>query len=172
MGEDNALAQKLLDERVRGRNWLEIEQKHGIPAAEARQIVNEVLQEVATKDPIEMRYLIQLRLEKITDHLWDGLERGEFKSGEAIVKVVERLAELMDLNQDTIKHQITIISDEETLKLFNVLKEYGNRIYDRISHLPTLGEQTRAALEESWHELTAEAATESVEHVIYAEVVE
>jgi hypothetical protein len=171
MGEDNALAQKLLDERVRGRNWLEIEAKHGIPAAEARQIVNEVLNEVATKDPIEMRYLIQLRLEKITDHLWDGLERGEFKSGEAILKTVERMAELMDLNQDTIKHQITIISDEETLKLFEVLKAYGNRIFERVSALP-LNDQSRAQLESSWHEVTAEAATEAVEHVIYAEVVE
>jgi hypothetical protein len=172
MGEDNALAEKLLSDRVRGRNWFEIEQKHGIPAAEARNIVNELLSEVATKDPIEMRYLMQLRLEKIVDHLWDGLERGEFKSGEAILKAAERMAELMDLNQDTIKHQITIISDEETLKLFNVLKEYGNRLYDGISHLPSLGDQTRAELESSWHELTAEAATESVEHIIYAEVVD
>jgi hypothetical protein len=171
MGEDNAMAEKLLSDRVRGRNWLEIELKHGIPAAEARQIVNELLSEVATKDPIEMRYLMQLRLEKIVDHLWDGLERGEFKSGEAILKAAERMAELMDLNQDTIKHQITIISDEETLKLFNVLKEYGNRIFERVSALP-LNSKARAELESTWHEVTAEAATESVEHIIYAEVVE
>lgn len=170
MGEENALAQKLLDMRVRGKNWLEIESETGIPGPEARQIVNEVLQEVATKDPIEMRYLIQLRLEKITDNLWKGLEGGDFNNAAMILKSVEKMAELMDLNQDTIKHQITIISDEETLKVFSVLKEYGNRLFKYVDNL-ALPEEVRLELE-SWPEWAAEAATEAVEEVIYAEVVE
>jgi hypothetical protein len=118
-----------------------------------------------------MRYLIQLRLEKIVDNLWAGLERGEFKSGEAIIKSIEKMTELMDLNLDTIKHQITIISDEETLKLFTVLKEYSNRLYQKIDQLP-LNAKSRGELE-AWPEWIAEAATEAVETVIYtAELVE
>jgi hypothetical protein len=169
----DGLISTLLDDRVRGLNYFEIQAKHGIPAAEAKQLVNEALQEVATKDPLEMRYVVQLRLEKITQHLWEGLENGgalSHKHAEVILKAADQLAVLMDLNQQTIKQQLTIISDEETAQLLEVLRHYSRGLYGRINALP-LNKKARQELEQ-WAEWTADAATEAVEEVIYAEVEE
>lgn len=169
MGDkDDGLVSKLLEERVKGLNYFEIQAKHGIPAAEAKMLVTEALNEVATKDPLEMRYLVQLRLEKITQFLWDGLEAGSFKHAEVILKAADQLAVLMDLNQQTIKQQLTIISDEETAQLLEVLKHYSRGLYGRINALP-LNKKARESLSQ-WPEWTAEAATEAVEQVVYAEV--
>lgn len=167
---DNGLVNKLLEERVRGLNYFEIEAKHGIPAAEARALVTEALREVATKDPLELRYLVQVRLEAITKHLWEGLEAGSFKHAEVILRAADQLAVLMDLNQQTIKQQLTIISDEETAQLLAVLKANNRALFTRINALP-LNQKAKGALE-AWPEWTAEAATEAVEEIVYAEVVE
>lgn len=170
MSDNNeGLVELLLDDRIKGRNWLEIQTKHGIPAEEARQLVNETLNSIATKDPVEMRYLMQLRLEKIVDHLWTGLEAGSFKHGEAILKAIERMAELMDLNQDTIKHQLTIISDEETLRIFDVLNGYGRKLYEKVETLPLTPEAKQEL--EAWSEWTSLAATEAVEEALIVEEV-
>lgn len=167
---ENALINKLLEARVKGKNYFQIEAEYGIPAAEAKQLVSEALQEVASRDPIEMRYLVQVRLEAITNHLWDGLEAGSFKHADSILRAAEQLAVLMDLNQNTIKQQLTIISDEETRQLFQVLKLYSSALYSRVATLP-LNQKARTALEQ-WPEWTAEAATEAVEEAVYAEEVE
>jgi hypothetical protein len=76
----------------------------------------------------------------------------------------------MDLNQQTIKQQLTIISDEETAQLLEVLRHYSRGLYGKINQLP-LNKKAREALEQ-WPEWTAEAATDAVEEVIYAEVEE
>jgi len=167
---DNALTAKLLDARVKGKNYFEIEAMYGIPAAEAKQMVNEVLGEVAERDPVEMRYLVQLRLEAVTSYLWEGLEAGSFKHADSILRAAEQLAVLMDLNQNTIKQQLTIISDEETRQLFQVLKLYSAGLYQKVASLP-LNQKARTQLEE-WPEWTAEAATNAVEEAVYAEEVE
>lgn len=165
---DSSLVQALLDERVRGLNYFEIEKKHGVPAAEARQLVSEALQEVATKDPLEMRYLVQLRLEAITRHMQEGLEMGSFKHAEIVLRAADQLAVLMDLNQQTIKKELTIITDEETAQLLEVLKHNNRALFSRIDKLP-LNKKAREALEQ-WPEWTADAATEAVEEVVYAEL--
>jgi hypothetical protein len=167
---NNALTAKLLDARVKGKNYFEIEAMYGIPAAEAKQMVNEILEEVAERDPVEMRYLVQLRLEAITANLWEGVEAGSFKHADSILKAAEQLAVLMDLNQNTIKQQLTIISDEETRQLFQVLKLYSAGLYQKVAALP-LSQKARLQLEE-WPEWTADAATQAVEEAVYAEVEE
>lgn len=166
----SALTNMLLDERIKGLNYFEIEEKHGIPAEEARQIVREALEEVAQKDPFEARGIIQLRLERTVNMLWAGLETGSFKHGEAIIKAAERIAELMDLNEQTIKQTITIVSDEETLKLAQVLKLNNNGLYSRIAKLP-LNAKARKELE-AWPEWASESITDAIDEVIYAEEVD
>lgn len=162
---ENGLVDLLLEDRIRGRSYLDIEKRHGIPAAEARALVMEALSQVATKDPVEQRGILQLRLEKIVDHLWTGLESGSFKHGEAILRAAERIAELMDLNQATIKHELTIISDQETAKLLEVLKQNNNRLYQYILSMD-LTDAQRLELE-AWPQWAASASTEAVESVIY-----
>ena len=171
MSENNDLmSSMLLDDRIKGLNFFEIGEKHGIKPEEARAIVNEALSEVVTRDPVEMRGIIQLRLERMTQHLWTGIENGSFKHIEAATKIVERIAELMDLNEQTIKHQISIISDEETLQLFHVLRANNRLLYDRVRALP-LNQKALGELE-SWPEWAADAAGAAVDEVIVeAEVI-
>lgn len=171
MEYSNGVAEKLLNDRVDGLNYLEIERKHGIPAHEARAIVREALSEVTSKDPIEQRGILTLQIEKVIKYLITGLEAGSFKHGEAILKATERLAELHDLNQQTIKHEITVVSDEETAIILTVLRQTLNDVYTRFAELD-LSTEVRKELSEAWPGWAAEASTASVENVIYAEIVE
>lgn len=168
---NNDLLQLLLDDRIRGKNYLEIEQKHGIPAAEAKSMVMQALTEIAGKDPIEQRGILQLRLERIVDKLWEGLEMGSFKHGEAILKSAEKIAELMDLNQQTIKHEISIISDQETQKLTEVLKKNNQALYQRVLALE-LAADSQETVQQEWPQWAATASTDAIEEVIYAEEME
>lgn len=164
--EDNGLVDLLLQDRIEGKNYFDIEKKHGIPAAEARALVMEALAQVATKDPVEQRGILQLRLEKVVEHLWKGLETGSFKHGEAILRAAERIAELMDLNQATIKHEIAIISDQETAKLLEVLKQNNAMLFQSILSSLELTDDQRLKLD-AWPQWAATASTEAVEAVIY-----
>lgn len=171
MDYDAGVAEKLLEDRTDGYSYLEIERRHGIPAHEARAIVREALAETLAKDPLEMRGIQTLQIEKVIKYLMTGLESGSFKHGEAILKATERLAMLHDLNQQTIKHEITVVSDEETAIILTVLKATLNAIYARVNTLD-LPDPVRKELTSSWAGWAAEASTASVEEIIYAEIVE
>jgi hypothetical protein len=164
---DDGIQELILNARAKGLNWFDIQKQHGIDPLEARQIYNEAMKQVASQDPVEMRMLMQVRLEKVVNYLWAGLEAGNFKNGEAILKAVERMSELMDLNQETIKHQITLITDEQTLKVFETLDRMQRRLYARVDALP-LSEEVKLELT-AWPEWAAEAATDSVEEVLIVE---
>ena len=165
MPASDGLTQLILDDRIRGRSYAEIELKHGIPAIEAMAMVREALESTTMRDPIEMRGIVMLRTEKIIEHLWEGLEQGSFKHGEAIIKALERLSELLDLNQETLRIEQTIVSDEQTLQLFQVMKEAYAMLYDKVRRLAV----TDAAIKEleAWPEWVAETTTAAVEHVLY-----
>lgn len=170
MGEnDDGLLQIILDDRLAGKSWFDITQRHGIQMEEAKRIYNEAALQTASKDPIEMRYLQQLRIEKLIEYLWSGLAAGSFKHGEVILKALERMSNLLDLDQSTLKRQLTIISDEETLQIFEVLKRFSNQLEARVRALP-ISDEVQAAITSSWPEWVAESATNSVEEVVYAEV--
>lgn len=165
-----SLQNMLLDDKIAGLSFFEISQKHGIPVDEVRQLYVEAMSENVIRDPIEMRQLIQLRLERLTNSLWTGIENGSFKHVEAASRLIERIAELMDLNEQTIKHQVTLVSDEETLQLFAVLRANNQYIYDQVRALP-LNQKALQQLE-AWPEWAATAATDAVEGVlIEAEVI-
>lgn len=165
MTENDGLTQLILDDRIRGRSYAEIELKHGIPSIEAMALVREALESTTMRDPIEMRGIVMLRTEKIIEHLWTGLEQGSFKHGEAIIKALERLSELLDLNQETIRTEVTLVSDAETLQLFEVMKRAYHLLYTHVKALPL---QPEALLElEAWPAWVAEASTTAVEEVLY-----
>jgi hypothetical protein len=165
MTVNDGLTQLILDDRIRGRSYAEIELKHGIPAIEAMAMVREALESTTMRDPIEMRGIVMLRTEKIIEHLWAGLEAGSFKHGEAIIKALERLSELLDLNQETIRHEFTVISDEETLQLFAVMKLAFAQLQQKVNALPLTDAAVQAL--EAWPEWVAESSTAAVEQVLY-----
>lgn len=170
MSDRDALQELILNDRAKGLNWYDIQAKHGIDPLEARQIYREALSEIASNDPTEMRMLMQVRLEKVVNNLWEGLEAGNFKNGDSILKAVERMSELMDLNQETIKHQITLITDEQAMQVYEMLNRNNQALYAKIASL-SLPEPVRAELE-AWPQWAAEAATDSVEQILVAEVVD
>lgn len=167
MPASDGLTQLILDDRIRGRSYAEIELKHGIPAIEAMAMVREALESTTMRDPIEMRGIVMLRTEKIIEHLWEGLEQGSFKHGEAIIKALERLSELLDLNQETLRIEQTIVSDEQTLQLFQVMKEAYAILYQKVQALAVT--DTAIKQLEAWPEWVAESTTQAVEHVLYVD---
>lgn len=165
MTENDGLTQLILDDRIRGKSYMDIERKHGVPAIEAAAMVREALESTTMRDPIEMRGIVMLRTEKIIENLWAGLEAGSFKHGEAIIKALERLSELLDLNQETIRTEVTLISDAETMQLFEVMKLANSALYAKVKTLE-LTEAASVQLQ-AWPEWTAEATTNAVEAVLY-----
>lgn len=171
MTESLNLAQKIIDDRVKGYNYLDIANKHGVEPIEALAIVREALESTSMRDPIEMRGILMLRLEALIQNMWDQIEKGSFKHVEAAVKAMDRLSELLDLNQQTIKHEISVMSDEETVQMIAVLKSNNTRLYERLSALE-LGDGARLELESSWAQWTADTAMEAVEEIILVEDLE
>lgn len=166
----DALAQFIVDEKVRGRSFVEIAHKHNIPVEEVITIYREYIAAVAIRDPLEHRMLLQLRTEKIIDQLWDGLEQGSFKHGEAILKAVNTLQELHNLNEQAITTQVNVMVDEDAGKVFEVLKHANRAMLERVLQLP-LNKKAREELA-AWPEWAAETSTAAIEDVIYAEIVE
>lgn len=165
MSETDGLTQLILDDRIKGKSYMEIEIKHGVPAIEAAAMVREALESTTMRDPIEMRGIVMLRTEKIIEYMWAGVESGSFKHGETVIKALERLSELLDLNQETIRTEMTLISDAETLQLFEVMKLANQALYQKVQTLE-LSEEARHELT-AWPEWTAEATTNAVETVLY-----
>lgn len=165
MATNDGLTQLILDDRIKGRSYMDIELKHGVPAIEAAAMVREALESTTMRDPIEMRGIVMLRTEKIIEHLWSGLEAGSFKHGEAIIKALERLSELLDLNQETIRTEVTLISDAETIQLFEVMKRANQLLLAKVKTL-SLSEDATHELD-AWPEWTAESTTLAVEEVLY-----
>lgn len=168
MTESVQLAQRIIKDRVSGLNYLDIADKHGIEPVEALAIVREALESTSMRDPIEMRGILMLRLEALIENMWEQIEKGSFKHVEAAVKAMDRLSELLDLNQQTIKHEISVMSDEETVQMIAVLKSNNTRLYERLSQLE-LGDEARLELESSWTQWTADTAMEAVEEIILIE---
>jgi len=165
MTVNDGLTQLILDDRIKGRSYLDIELKHGVPAVEAMAMVREALESTTMRDPIEMRGIVMLRTEKIIENLWAGLEQGSFKHGEAIIKALERLSELLDPNQETIRTEVTLISDAETLQLFEVMKLTNLALLAKVKELPLTPDAAKEL--EQWPAWTAEASTAAVEQVLY-----
>lgn len=169
---DDTLAQFLIDDKIKGMSYLAIAEKHNIPVDEVIGIVRSVYAATTITDPLEYRALLQLRIEKIIELLWSGLEKGEnqFKHGEVILKAVDQLSVLHDLNEKNMTVELRMISDSETLKIISTLKAGFGLMYDHVKSLP-LSKKAEVELM-AWPEWVAEASTTAVEQVIYAETME
>lgn len=169
-GSNDALAELLVSDRVRGKSYKWIAERHNIPVEEVISIIRDYYTTEVIRDPVEHRALLQIRYNKIIDHLWDGLETGSFKHGDSILKAVQQLQELHDLNEKTMTAHLNVILDEDATKVFEVLKMANAALYERVKALP-LSKKVQQELV-AWPEWAAEAATESVEAVLYAEEIE
>jgi hypothetical protein len=168
--EVDTLAQFLVDDKIRGKSYQEIALKHKLPVDEVIKIIRGVYTATTITDPYEYRALLQLRMEKIIDLMWNGLENGNFKNGEVILKAIDQLTVLHDLNEKSMTIELKMITDSETLKVIETLKTAYNIIFEKVNNLP-LGEDAKKELM-AWPEWVGEATTTAVESVIYAEVVE
>lgn len=167
--QPDKLAQMFVEDRIKGRSFIDISLEHGIPVEEVMASYRTYVAAAAVQDPLEYRILLQLRTEKIINHLWAGLEAGSFKHGEAVLKAVNTLQELHDLNEKTITHERDLMADEDAATIFEVLKHSHSSLRDKIMRLP-LSQKAKAELA-AWPEWVAESATNAVEEVIYAEVI-
>ena len=163
------LASMLLDEKLKGKSYTDMELKHGIPAIECYQIVRDALAAIPVHSQVEQRQLASLRLEKIIQGIWDEMASGSFKHAEAMTKVVHEMSELNDLIQKTVTHEIVFIQDQQAALVLNMLELVAEGLLNRVNDLP-LNQKAKKALEE-WPEWAAEITTDAVSAVVYAEEV-
>lgn len=163
------LAQMMLDDKIKGKSYNDIAFKHDLPVDVVVNTIKRELDSATIKDPVEYRKLLQLRLEKLIDTLWEAVDNGALKSADTIVNAIDRIQELHALNEQQNTIEINIISDAQVTQLLGVMNYAFSALYTKINGLP-LTDEARNALDE-WHEWTAEATTEAIE-AIDAELVE
>lgn len=167
--ENDSLVQLFIEDVARGKSYYDIELKHGVPAAEVRVMVKDYLAEHYVRDRGEWQQLLTLRIEKITDYLWDGITAGNFKNAEAVVRLIEKLAELLALNDEAQLEHDSKLTDSQTQQILQVLRKHDQLLLDMINENLSLSNKNKTQLAE-WPEWTAEAATSAVEQVVYAEL--
>lgn len=168
MSNASELTDLIIKERIKGRSYYDIEKMHQIPALEARELVREALSSTSIEDEWEQRGIMMLRIEKVIEHLWTGVEQGSFKHAEALFKGIERLSELLALNKQVIEEQKAMITDEQAELIYMVLRENNRQLLQFISDQIKPNKKQSEALE-AWTQVSAEAATQAVEVVLFAE---
>lgn len=171
MDENTNLVQLFIEDYARGKSFYDLEAKHGVPAAEISVMIDEYLaNNYLSRDRQRWQQLLTLRIERITDHLWDGIEQGSFKHAEAVVRLMEKLAELLALNEQAIVEQDSKVNDAQTELILRVLRIHDQQLLELVRSLP-LSVEAKEKLDE-WPEWVAETSTNAVEQVIYAEIEE
>lgn len=170
-GSQDALAELLVDERARGKSIQYISDRHGIPKEEVYSIIKDYYSSEVIRDPVEHRALMQIRINKLADKLWDlvDVDAGQIapKAADSIMNGIKILQELFALNEQTLNVHMNVILDEDATKVFEVLKYANSELHARVMTLP-LNKKAQEQLA-AWPEWTAEASTNAVEKVIYAE---
>lgn len=168
--EQRGLQNLLLDDMIQGLSYVKMEKKHGIPAIECFQIVRDALASSPVHSQVEQRQIASLRLQRVIEGLWDKVDQGEFKHAEAIIKAVHEMTELNDLIQKTVTHELYVIEDAQATKVLAMMEVAFTQMREKIATLP-LNQKAQKELEH-WEEWAAEATTNAVTEVVYAEVVE
>lgn len=168
MSNVSELTDLVIKERVKGLSYYDIEKKHGVPALDAREMVREALSNTSIEDEWEQRGIMMLRIEKVIEHLWDGVEQGSFKHAEALFKGIEQLSQLLALNKQVIEEQKATITDEQAAMIYMVITENNRNMLHYIQEQLNPSEKQLEVLE-SWPQVSAESATNAVEAVLYVE---
>lgn len=168
MSNESNLTDLVIKERVKGLSYYDIEKKHGVPALEAREMVREALSNTSIEDEWEQRGIMMLRIEKVIEHLWDGVETGSFKHAEALFKGIEQLSQLLALNKQVIEEQKAAITDEQAALIYMVVTESHRTMLDYIKEQLS-PDTVQMKVLESWPQVSAESATNAVEAVLYTE---
>ena len=168
MSNESNLTELVIKERVKGLSYFAIEQKHGIPALDARELVREAIETEAMDDEWEKRGIMMLRIEKVIENLWSGVENGSFKHAEALFKGIEQLSQLLALNKQVIEEQKALITDEQAALIYMVITENNRQLLTYIQEQLKPNKTQQKALE-AWPMVSAESATQAVEAVLYTE---
>ena len=168
MSNESELTELVIKERVKGLSYYDIEKKHGVPALDAREMVREALTSTSLDDEWEQRGIMMLRIERVIEHLWTGVEQGSFKHAEALFKGIDQLAQLLALNKQVIEKQVAAITDEQAAMIYSVMSANNRFILDYI-HEQLKPTELQLEVLEAWPQISAESATNAVEAVLYAE---
>lgn len=171
MDNKSELTDLIIRERVKGLSYYDIEKKHEIKAEEAREMVRDALSSTSIEDEWEQRGIMMLRIEKVIENLWGGVERGEWKHAEVLIKAVDQLSNLLALNKQVIEEQRAAITDEQAEIIYMVISENNRQMLTYIQDNLKPNQRQQLQLEE-WPQVSADTATQAVEAVLYAEEVE
>lgn len=122
------IPRKVVDDLIRGRPLSRIAEDLGITPEEAHEVWREHLRDnYSPWSDIELRYLTLARLERMVDLLWDQVAAGDYASEGRqtanLIKVIERVQELMALNKDPLAEAQVELTKAQTQLLHGMLVE-------------------------------------------------
>lgn len=171
--------EKIVNGLIRGRSFSRIAAEMG--GSWTPEQVHKIWTDYLNKNyspstEIEMRFLSLARLERLLDLLWNQVEGGDFategKQTANVIKVIERINELMGLNRDPLKEAQVELTKAQTQMVYGILVQLRVSLLNKVMRsVDTLElddnqrETTRTQIEASWSDWFHEASTMAWEQV-------
>lgn len=166
---------EILDGLIRGKPMAVIAENMGISPEDVHKIWREHLAEnYSPWTEIEMRYLSLARMERLLDLLWNHVEAGDYstegKQTANIIKVIEKINELMALNRDPLTEAKVELTKAQTSLIHGLLAQLRvdllNQVSDAVQQLDLPDHQmelVRTQLESQWSSWYHQAAQKALE---------
>jgi len=145
------MADTLVQMRVEGRVFTEIEAETGVDADTASQVVSAYLLDNYSVESVAEQRLLQLRrLEQIVGALWKQVMEGDFategKQTTNLINTLNSISDLLDLKKDRVRDEIVQLTRAQTEMVQACLDAARVHLLDSLlSMVASLPEDTDAA---------------------------
>lgn len=168
MHNQDDMTDLILADRIDGLSYDAIGKKHAIDPMDARSLAREALARTAEEDEWELRAISLLRLEKVVQKLWAGVNTGSFKHAEVLVKTLDQINTLLALNKQVMEEMKSAISDEQAEIIYAVVSENNRQIF-RFLQDELKPNKKQLLVLDNWSSVAAEASTAAIEAVLVEE---
>jgi len=143
--------------RTKGKSYMEIERLYKIPAPRAERLMKDYFASRAAEiDPNEQRLLMLDRFEILIEPLMDMARLGNIKSAEVLIKNLEAINTLLGLNLEQTKQEITIINQQQTTVIVDVVGAVTNQLMSLVQ-ANVQDNLALAKIEDKWDQVVADS---------------
>lgn len=167
------MADRLVQLRVQGRTFSQIEAETGFDSAEIAEVVSTYLDENYSAETVAEQRLLQLRrLEQVVGALWSSVMEGDLategKQTTNLINTLNSITDLLDVKKDRIKDEIVQLTRAQTDIMHQTLAASRlhvlNGLLEMVAALPEQGsaadakDAMRVRLESAFSRVFADAA--------------
>lgn len=170
--DENGLRNLVRDLRRRGTPYMEIQEKFGISAERAEQMMTDYFRERGNGASLEeMRFLQLERFEMMIGPMMDRIEMGDVKAAEALIKALSGINETIGLVKEQQSIEITIINQQQGEAVFKMIDHVVSGLLAAVQGLIT-DQNVLAEVEDVWDEQVPALMASAREQIVDAEVVQ